>query len=49
MVRLIDAVCPPNGKSNYLEWSVNDETGELNLYEEDTEESDTGRNHQKEE
>jgi hypothetical protein len=29
MVRLIDAVCPPKGESKYLEWSVNDETGQL--------------------
>lgn len=34
MERLIDAVCPPEGESNYLEWSVNEETGELELYEE---------------
>ena len=47
MVRLIDAVCPPDGKWNYLEWSVNDETGELNTTAEDSEESDTERNHQK--
>ena len=37
MVRLIDAVCRPDGKSKYLEWSVNDETGELDLYEGDYE------------
>lgn len=36
MDRLIEAVCPPDGKSNYLEWSVNDETGELVLYEEES-------------
>ena len=34
MDKLIDAVCPPEGETNYLEWSVND-SGELDLYEEE--------------
>ena len=31
--KLIEAVCPPDGESNYLEWPVND-SGELDLFEE---------------
>jgi hypothetical protein len=31
--KLIEAVCLPEGESNYLEWSVN-EKGELDLFEE---------------
>jgi hypothetical protein len=37
MNRLVDAVCPPGEKGNFLQWSFNDETGELDLYEEDYE------------
>ena len=33
MDRLIGAVCPPGEKGNFLQWSYNDETEELHLFE----------------